>query len=112
MCASVCMGILSVSAFGTNVQVCACMCEHKIVRFCACYCYVVYYCMYVCISTNSVDEHGECIHPSSTTSPWAYESFFLRTSHFCLFLSDTVLMPVPVPRCVPLSAVAFNLRSS
>ena len=76
VCASVCMGILSVSAFGTNVQVCACMCEHEVVRFCACYCYVVYYCMYVCISTNSVDERGECIHPSSTTSPWAYESFF------------------------------------
>ena len=62
VCASVCMGILSVSAFGTNVQVCACMCEHGIVRFCACYCYVLYYCMYVCISTNSVDERGECIH--------------------------------------------------
>ena len=27
VCASVCMGILSVSAFGTNVLVCACMCE-------------------------------------------------------------------------------------
>ena len=87
VCASVCMGILSVLAFGTNVQVCACMCEHEIVRFCACYCYVVYYCMYVCISTNSVDERGECIHPSSTTSPWAYESFF----------------------CVPLIFVCFSL---
>ena len=30
MCASVCMGILSVSAFGTNVQVCACMCDMKL----------------------------------------------------------------------------------
>ena len=87
VCASVCMGVLSVSAFGTNVQVCACMCEHEMVRFCACYCYVVYYCMYVCISTNSVDERGECIHPSSTTFPWAYESFF----------------------CIPLIFVCFSL---
>ena len=64
------------------------------------------------ISTNSVDERGECIHPSSTTSPWAHESFFCVPLIFCLFLSDTVLMPVPVPRCVPLSAVAFIFRSS
>ena len=68
-CASVCMGILSVPAFGTNVQVCACMCEHEIVRFCACcYVIVVYYCMYVC---NRVHFHEQCrrawrVHSSLT----------------------------------------------
>ena len=54
------------------------------------------HCVYVYISTNSVDERGECIHPSSTTplppSDLGLREFFLRTSQFFLFLSDTVLM--------------------
>ena len=86
-CVSVCMGILSVSAFGTAVQVCACTCKHDIVRFCACC--VVYYCIYVRISTNSADECGQCIHPSSTTSP-----FRLGLREFF---------------CVPLIFVCFSL---
>ena len=58
---------------------------------------IVCMCAIVCISTNSVDERGECIHPSSTTPPTPQtigltRVFFCAPLIFFLFLSDTVLM--------------------
>ena len=52
------MGIvLSVSAFGTNVQVCACMCEHEIVQVCACYVVIMCMCAFDCRNINNYTSH-------------------------------------------------------